>query len=61
MSNRWDPNQAQHFVRPDLGPNCLQRLSVDVVSIADRDNITFKKNLFSGQLSYYTIPRQADK
>ena len=22
-------DQARHFVRPDLGPNCLQRLSVD--------------------------------
>ena len=25
-SASWDPDQAQHFVRPDLGPNCLQRL-----------------------------------
>ena len=24
-----DPDQAQHFVVPDLGPNCLQRLSAD--------------------------------
>ena len=24
-----DPDQAQRFVRPDLGPNCLQRLSAD--------------------------------
>ena len=22
-----DPDQAGHFVGPDLGPNCLQRLS----------------------------------
>ena len=27
MSNRLDPDQAQHFVGPDLGPNCLPRLS----------------------------------
>ena len=27
MSNSLDPDQAQHFVGPDLGPNCLQRLS----------------------------------
>ena len=26
MSNSLDPDQAQHFVAPDLGPNCLQRL-----------------------------------
>ena len=27
MSSRLDPDQAGHFVRPDLGPNCVQRLS----------------------------------
>ena len=25
MSNRLDPDQARHFVRPDLGPICLQK------------------------------------
>ena len=30
MSNRFDPDQARHFVGPDLGPNCLQRLSADI-------------------------------
>ena len=29
VSNSLDPDQAGHFVRPDLGPNCLQRLSAD--------------------------------
>ena len=29
MSNSLDPDQAQHFARPDLGPNRLQRLSAD--------------------------------
>ena len=24
-----DPDQAQHFVGPDLGPKCRQRLSAD--------------------------------
>ena len=28
-SNSLYPDQTQHFVRPDLGPNCLQRLSAD--------------------------------
>ena len=23
VSNSFDPHQAQHFVGPDLGPNCL--------------------------------------
>ena len=27
--NSLDPDQDQHFVRPDLGPKYLQRLSAD--------------------------------
>ena len=30
MSKSLDPDQAQHFVWPDLGPKCLQRLSADI-------------------------------
>ena len=29
MSNSLDPDQARHFVGPDLGPNCSQMLSAD--------------------------------
>ena len=32
MSNNLDPDQARHFVRPDLGPNCLLKLSADEAS-----------------------------
>ena len=32
VSNSFDPGQAQHFVGPDLGPNCLLRLSADDTS-----------------------------
>ena len=32
VSNSLNPDQAQHFVGPDLGPNCLQRLSADYKS-----------------------------
>ena len=32
MSNNLDPDQARHFVGPDLGPDCLQRLSADDTS-----------------------------
>ena len=32
MSNSLDPDQAQHFVGPDLGPNCSQRSSADDTS-----------------------------
>ena len=27
VSNSLDPDQYRHSVGPDLGPNCLQRLS----------------------------------
>ena len=27
MPNGLDPDQYRHFVGPDLGPNCLQKLS----------------------------------
>ena len=29
VSNGLDPDQARHFVGPDQGPNCSQRLSAD--------------------------------
>ena len=29
MSNRLDSDQVGHSVGPDLGPNCLQKLSAD--------------------------------
>ena len=29
VSNSLDPDQARRYVGPDLGPNCLQRLSAD--------------------------------
>ena len=32
VSNSLDPDQVRHFVRPDLGPNCLQRSSADDTS-----------------------------
>ena len=28
-SNSLDPDQARHNVGPDMGPNCLQKLSAD--------------------------------
>ena len=33
MSNSLDLDQDRHFVGPDLGPNCLQRLSADDKSL----------------------------
>ena len=39
VSNSLDPDQARHFVGPDLGPNCLQRLSADDKSLHYRDRV----------------------
>ena len=32
VSNFLDPDQARHFVGPDLGPKCLHELSADDTS-----------------------------
>ena len=32
VSNSFDPERTLHSVGPDLGPNCLQRLSADGTS-----------------------------
>ena len=37
----FDPDQAQHFVGPDLGPNCLQMLSADDTSRGKELNMIF--------------------
>ena len=37
ISNSLDPDQARHFVGPDLGPNFLLSLSADVTA-TDRKN-----------------------
>ena len=33
VSNSLDPDQARHFIGPDLGPNCLQRSSSDKATL----------------------------
>ena len=33
VSNSLDPDQARHFVGPDLGPNCLQRSSAEKATL----------------------------
>ena len=39
VSNSLDPDQARRFVGPDLGPNCLQRLSADDISRLSVKNV----------------------
>ena len=44
MSNSLDPDQAQHFVGPGLGPNCLQRFSANNTR---REKISVGPQLYS--------------
>ena len=44
MSNSLDPDQARHFIEPDLSPNCLQVLSAEDTS-RQRDNECKHKSL----------------
>ena len=39
VSNSLDPDQARHFVGPDVGPNCLQRCADDKSSNAGKELI----------------------
>ena len=36
-TNSLDPDQDQHYVGIDLGPNCLQRLSADKSPLARKE------------------------
>ena len=40
VSNSLDPDQARHFVGPDLGPNCLQMLSAGDTSRQRVNNLS---------------------
>ena len=52
-SNSLDPDQAGHFVVPDLDPNCLQWLPVVDTS---RERIQERKtNFLSIKLKYFLV------
>ena len=51
MLNSWDQDQAQHFVVPDLGPNCMQRLSADSKTCVKWPLLKKHKLVFKEQLS----------
>ena len=52
VSNSLDPNQDRQNVGPDLGPNCLQRLSADDKVTASKERvITYVKQDIQGSLS----------
>ena len=48
MSNSLDPDQARRFVGPDLGPNCLPRLTADVTGRqrVNKSMVNFSGNHF---------------
>ena len=41
MPNCFDPDEDLHSVIPDLGPNCLQRLSADGKSYSQQGKSSF--------------------
>ena len=41
VSKGLDPDQDRHCVGPDLGPNCLQRLSVNDKRVEIEDAVHF--------------------
>ena len=66
-SNSLDPDQARHFVGPDLGPNYLQRLSAGdrsrqrvnigfcvLVSLSTNKRLQYKHSLISYIQEEYT-------
>ena len=55
MSNTLDPDQAQHFVGPDLGPNCMQGLSVGYKTADSRQKVKYFGSAINSQHS--TGPR----
>ena len=46
MSNGLDSDQDRHSIGPDLGPNCLQRLSTD-----DNGKQELKVGVFFGNMN----------
>ena len=50
-----DPDQASHFVRPDLGPNCLKRISSDNTS-RQRVMRSFGLHFLESSKSYFHLP-----
>ena len=56
VSNRLDPDQAQHFVGPDLGPIYFQRLSADdELSQEIKSDMKNPCLFFSNSIGYYGL------
>ena len=50
MSNSLDPDQDRRSVGPDLGPNCLQRLSAQMANVAAN-----KERCYLASLMTYSV------
>ena len=65
MSNSLDPDQAQHFVGTDQGPNCLQRLSAEDISTKELITSVFNPERaigpFKRQLVQVQMSSEAEK
>ena len=48
VSNSLDPDQARHFVGPDLGPNCFKGYQQQIVKNDNSDNtlVPFKVQVY---------------
>ena len=59
MSNSLNPDQAPHFVGPDIGPNCLQKLIFTFSLLLPEMKSTFLSACIahSKTLSYYMISK----
>ena len=56
MSNSFDPDQARHFVGPDLGGNCLQRSSVDdKIATADKELTSHPSPYFFSYVRIFSV------
>ena len=60
VTNSLDPDQARHFVGPDLGPSCLQRLPADDTSML-RVNYLSIHQFFHKMLSFQGKDHFTDK
>ena len=61
MSNSLDPDQARHFVGPDLDPNCLQRLSADDRFTCRQKVKYYQKIMQKHKLVWENINKSSDK
>ena len=48
-----DPDQSGHPVGPDLGPNCLEKLSADDKAAASKERVNKEVNLNSNSYSCF--------